>query len=114
MKATRRFLTALLLTIIVAPLTSCEAGNEIVGVEVIQLPYRLIYIAGVDDSLDMEGCVIRLHNRNGRTTDIAFGSWSFVSMVYRINFLIPGEYEVFFYWRDNRIHTMTIQVIAPD
>jgi len=111
-------LNVLLLIIAAFTLSSCigidDTGNEIVSVEVVQLPYRMAYVAGVDDSLDMEGCVIRLFTRDGNETDSLFGNWSFVTARHQIDFSTPGEYDVVFYWGDTPIHMMTIQVVAPN
>jgi len=96
-------------------LSSCRRGQEILTVEIVQLPYKTVYISEAVDSLDMEGCVIRLHTRDGGETDIPFELWPFVTVSYEIDFSMPGEYEVFFYWQYIHIYTMTIQVIpAPE
>jgi len=117
-------LQVLLLIIAVLHLSSCEAGNEIVSVEVSQLPDKMVYIAGVDESLDMAGCMIRLHIRNGSISDIVFDNWPFVFIRHEIDFSTPGEYAVRFYWGEEDeveyngwpryLHTMTIQIVSPD
>jgi len=113
-KKTLVILQVILLVITVLLISSCEAGNEITSVEVIQYPYKMVYVAGTANSLDMDGGVIRLHNRSGVTSDSLFGNWPFVTVRYEIDFAIPGEYEVLFYWGEIHIYTMTIQVVAPD
>jgi len=109
-----RLLAALriaLFVILIFLLPSCDSGLAIVSVDVIQLPYKVVYVAGTADNLDMEGCIIRLYTRDGRETDILFDSWPFITVRYEIDFATTGEYQVFFYWGDVQIYTMTIQVI---
>jgi len=74
----------------------------------------MVYVIGVDDSLDMEGFIIRLHARDGYTTEVAFEDSEWATVRYEIDFTIPGEYEVFFYWGDINFGSMAIQVIATD
>ena len=113
----KRFLAisqALLLIIIVLLLSSCDAGNEIVSLEVIQHPYKTVYTAGMDNSFDMEGCIIRRRLRSGVVQEHSFYDLRWTTVRHGIDFSIPGEYEVVFYWGSNEIYTMTIQVVLPD
>ena len=112
-------LKILLLFLVVLQLTSCDRGLEIMSVEVIQLPYKMVYIAGVDDSLNMDGCIISIRIRDGRVRETSFNAESRINLEHEIDFSTPGEYEVTFHWGDGQhipgpIYTMTIQVIAPD
>jgi len=66
-------LQVLLSVILIIAHSSCRRDQEILTVEIIQLPYRTVYIAGTVDSLNMDGCVIRLHTRDGTETDITLG-----------------------------------------
>jgi len=71
----KRFLAmpqALLLMIIVLLLSSCDRGLEIMSVEVIQHPYKTVYIIGVDNSLDMDGCILRTRIRDGIVFEDSF------------------------------------------
>lgn len=92
---------------------SHRRGAEIIMREVAQLPYRMVYIAGVDDSLDMDGFVVNLHLRNGNIDSISFYDSRWAIAKHEIDFSIPGEYEVFLYWGEFPLGYMTIQVIAP-
>ena len=92
-------------------LSSCDRGLEIVRREVAQLPYRTVYVAGVDDSLDMSGCVIFLHLRDGRMSEVVFEESQWATVKHEIDFSTPGEYEVFFYWGDIQFDTIIIQVV---
>jgi len=111
-------LATLLLMIAVFVLSSCgidDSGNEITLMEVIQLPYRMVYVAGIDDSLDMEGCILLTHIRDGRVFEDSFYNLRHATVRHEIDFLTPGKYEVFLYWgEDWRIYTMVIQVVAPN
>jgi len=105
---------ALLLTTLLS-LSSCDRGLEIVSVDVTQLPYRTVYIAEADNSLDMQGCIISIRVRDGRVREVSFEEETRASIRHEIDFSTPGEYEVFFYWgEETHIHTMIIQVIAPN
>ena len=115
-------LQVMLLGIVVLSLSSCDVGLEIVSVDVIQLPYRTVYVAGMDDALDMKGCIISIRTRDGYVQEISFADESRIRIEHEIDFSTPGEYKVFFYWGrvetsspfPDSIYTMTIQVIAPD
>jgi hypothetical protein len=107
-------LQILLLSFIVSLLSSCEAGNEIVSVEVAQLPYRAVYVAGVDTSLDMDGFTAFTRTRDGRTWEDSFDDAHWITTRHQVDFSTAGEYEVFFYWGQIQIGSMTIQVVAPD
>jgi len=104
----------LLMAISFLALSSCRREFEIVMREVAQLPYRTVYIAGVDDALDMEGFIVRLHSRNGQFEEHSFYDVHWNNVRHEIDFTAPGEYEVFFYWGRFNFGSMTIQVIAPD
>ena len=58
--------------IIVLLLSSCDRGLEIMSVEVIQHPYKTVYIIGVDNSLDMDGCILRTRIRDGIVFEDSF------------------------------------------
>ena len=124
-------LQVILLMIVILSLSSCRWGQEIVFVEVAQLPYKMVYVAGTADSLDMEGCIIRIHTRDKQVEEGLFVSEIFAYATHEIDFSTPGEYDVRLYWgrrdfeyanpnvptrtRQSRyIYTMTIQVVAPD
>ena len=103
------------ITISVLVLSSCDTAFTLRDIEIVQLPYRTVYIAGVDDSLDMEGCIILLRARNRRyDMEVIFEEESFAYVTHDIDFSTPGEYEVFFYWGEIQFDSMIIQVVAPD
>jgi len=112
----KRFLaiSQALLLMIVLLLSSCDRGLEIMSVEVIQHPFKTVYIAGVDNSLDMDGCILRKRIRDGRVFEDSFDDLSWATVRHEIDFLMPGEYEVVFYGGSNEIYTMAIQVVLPD
>jgi len=110
--------------------------------QIAQFPYRTVYIAGVDDSLDMDGFIAIFQLRNGNVESHSFydSRWviakheigfsvsgGYEIFVYlgefdsrwaiakhEIDFSIPGEYEVFFYWGQFPLGSMTIQVVDPN
>jgi len=109
-----RLLAALyvaLFVILIFLLSSCDSGLAIVSVDVIQLPYKVVYVAGTEDSLDMDGCIISIRVRDGGVREVSFEEEPRATIRHEIDFSTPGEYEVFFYWGDTQIYTMTIQVI---
>jgi len=101
----------LLMAITVFTFSSCSRSLEIIKREVTQLPHRTIYIAGVDDSIDMEGLVVTLHSRGGRVVSVPYEDTEWVIVEHEIDFLIPGEYEVFLYWGEFFFGSMSIQVV---
>ena len=112
-------LKILVLILVALNLSSCDRGLEITSVEVIQLPYRMVYVAGVDDSLDMAGCILRTRIRDGRIFEDSFEDLRWAYVTHEVDFSTPGEYEVTFHWGDGQhipgpIYTMTIQVVAPE
>jgi len=107
-------LAVLLLAIASFNLFMPASNMIIVSVEVVQPPYKMAYTAGVDDSLDMAGCVIRFTTRDGVSTDIPFESSDFVTVRYQIDFSRLGNHIVTFYRGDTRIHSMVIRIVAPE
>ena len=88
--------------------------DEVVTVEVIQPPYKRVYVVGEGNILDMEGCIIRIHTRGGDVADFPFDEQSFVQTRHRINFFYPGEYEVHFYWQNVYLYSTTVWVVEDD
>jgi len=117
-----RALVILLLTTAIFQLSACRADQRIVSVEVVRLPYKMTYVAGVDDALDMAGCVIRIRERGGHIGEISYYEEIRATARHRINFSVPGEYEVRFYWgigitpgpSPPPFHVMTVEVVASD
>jgi len=104
-------LSIILLGNIMIVLSSCDSGGKIISVEVYQLPYKIIYVAGMTDSLDMYGCIIRIDTRREGAFYDLFEDAYFATVRHEIDFSIPGEYEVLFYWSESQIYSMIIHVI---
>ena len=117
-----------LLSSVALQLSACDRGLEIMSVEVIQLPYKMVYVAGIDDHLNMEGTILQTRIRDGRVFEDLFEEETRAFIRHDIDFSTPGEYEVRFYWGwdvpidpenpryaegPRHIYTMTIKVIAP-
>ena len=73
--------------------TACDP--IVTGVEIIQYPDKLIYIVGVDDSLDLTGGIVNYKYKKGGTeSEMEDDSYENYTISHNIDFYTPGVYKV--------------------
>jgi len=95
-KKSKSFLLILCLVFILL-FSACDHDIAIVGYEMVQPPYRIIYIASVDTRLDFEGATIRAVARNGMRYEefsISSGIGNYINVNHSVDFTTPGIYKV--------------------
>ena len=79
---------------------SCDCDIEAVSLELVGVPDRVVYIAGVDTEIDLSGLRFVSLLRDGRIMESSLADWKDPEhepgrLVYHeIDFAIPGVYEV--------------------
>ena len=84
----------LLLILFSVFLTGCDAGLEIVGMEIYTYPSKLIYVAGIDTELDLTGGEVYLILRQGRAGSRDNMYCDAITVTHDIDFSVPGIYVV--------------------
>jgi hypothetical protein len=89
----RRIIYLLLIGLIVATISGCDKGLEIISMEIEKYPNRIVYYSGIDKDIDLTGGVVKYYTKDGTSTseDIAD---RFNTISYDIDFNTPGVYVV--------------------
>jgi len=113
-KVTRLFILSLLVLFSLVFIVGCDAGLEIIGMEIVKYPDRLIYVANVDNTLDVSGGEIRLLLKDKSVESIAPMSGDEAEIRHNIDFDTPGIYVVTLYRHDDAQAQFPIQVISKE
>jgi hypothetical protein len=73
--------------------SGCDSSLEIVGMEIVQYPNKIVYFSGVDKELDLTGGVVNyiLKGKSKTTADM----WDkYITVSHNIDFNKPGVYVV--------------------
>jgi len=74
-------------------LCACDASLEIVGMEICAYPNRIVYVAGVDSSLDLTGGKVNYLLKGGSVTEDNMNA-PLITVTHDIDFNTPGIYTV--------------------
>jgi len=77
--------------------TSCDSGLEIVGMEILEYPSKIVYVIGIDDDLDLSGAIIRYHLKEGSYADGPLDDereLRHITIEHEIDFTKEGVYKV--------------------
>ncbi len=92
----RKKISILTLIILLFFVTSCEYGLVITGIDIVKYPDRIVYIAGIDDSIDLSGGIVNIKTRDnpeGRDPMVEPRRGNF-RVTHSINFNEPGVYII--------------------
>jgi len=95
--------------------TGCDEGLRIVGLEVEKYPDRLIYVANIDDSLDLSGGEVRILLKDKSIESISkMTDEKELEIKHNIDFGTPGIYIVVLYRHEDAQVQFPIQVISKE
>ena len=106
----RIFLLFILLSVF---LFGCDAGVEIVGMEIYTYPDKLIYVAGEDTELDLTGGEVYFLVRQGDRGNRYSMYYHFITVTHDIDFSVPGTYVVTL-TRHRGSAQFEIEVVSPE
>jgi len=90
------------------------SGRDIIRIEIGEFPNNIAYYVGESDSVDLTGGTVLIHTRGGtvseRRMDIETVTFS---VVYDVDFSVPGVYEVYIIWIDYVVR-FPVQVIERE
>jgi len=91
----KRRVTFSLLTLFILILLGCDAGLEIVDLEIETYPNRIVYVAGVDTALDLSGGKVKyiLLDKRADGSVVPMTAES-IRITHNIDFSTPGIYVV--------------------
>ena len=90
---------------------------EIVNIDIIEFPDKIIYIANHDSSIDMSGCILRFTIKNGDKIDERFENDKWCRIEHNVDFNSPGIYEINIlrsYGKNTFSYKIPIQVVDID
>ena len=92
----KKKISILTLIILLFFITSCEYGLVITGIDIVKYPDRIVYIAGIDDSIDLSGGVVNIMTRAypERRDPMDDPRWGNFRVTHSINFNEPGVYII--------------------
>lgn len=92
-------------------LTGCDASLEIMGMEVLNYPNRLVYIANKDNELDLSGGEFKFIYKDKRIDSKEQMAGDQAKIQHDIDFSKPGVYIVTIYRHDDAQIQFPIQVV---
>ena len=100
-----------ILIVLLSALTGCDAGLEIMGMEIVNYPDRLIYVANKDNELDLSGGEIEFILKDKAAQSIDPMTEEEMEIRHDIDFSKPGVYIVTLYRHDDAKVQFPIQVV---
>ncbi|MCL2150493.1 MAG: hypothetical protein FWH51_06190 [Dehalococcoidia bacterium] len=92
-------------------LSACDASLEIIGMEICAYPNKTVYVAGIDNSLDLTGGTVTYLLKGGaKSEDKMDESW--ITVTHDIDFNSPGIYTVTLV-RHKGICQFSVHVVTP-
>ena len=101
----------LMLIVLLSALTGCDEGLRIIGMEIINYPDKLIYVANKDNELDLSGGEIELILKDKAAQSIDPMTEEEMEILHDIDFSKPGVYIVTLYRNDDANVQFPIQVV---
>jgi len=101
----------LILIVLLSALTGCDEGLRIIGMEIVNYPDKLIYVANKDDKLDLSGGKIELILKDKAAQSIDPMTEEEMEILHDIDFSKPGIYIVTLYRNDDAKVEFPIQVV---
>lgn len=98
---------------IVLSICSCDAGLEIIDMEIVNYPNKIVYYMGIDDELDFTGGSIKYFHKEKTTaiSDMEKEIGFTINVIHNVDFNTPGVYVVELY-RNNKANVkFPVQVI---
>lgn len=90
----RKIMLSVLALVLLCSAAGCDAGLKIVGMDINTYPDRIVYIAGVDDSLDLTGGTVKYYLKQKTESIYKMENNIYLNITDNINFNEPGVYVV--------------------
>jgi len=93
-------ITYMFLIALCCSISACEAGNDVIGIELVTYPNKIYYVIGIDKELDLDGGTAQYikssdKNHPDRRTPEQMDSDNFFNIRHDIDFNKEGIYIVY-------------------
>jgi hypothetical protein len=113
----KKVLLSLLLLITTLTIFACTDNSKIVKIEISSLPDKIVYIAGADTTLDLEGLFITLTDKAGKTTRLGIDAQKEGEPVFTVSESVDFEsiatYSIKVTYAEGITAQFDIQVVEP-